>query len=274
MHLIMGIDVGGSTTKIVAYENSDKRIGTLQVRANDQITSLYGALGHFLHIHRLSLEDISKIALTGVGASLIEENVYGIPTYRCDEFQAIGLGGLKLSGLKEALVISMGTGTAFVHAAGKSATHLGGSGVGGGTLLGLSQKLVRQRDISVIAALAEQGDLSKVDLLIRDISKGKIPTLSPDTTASNFGNLSPSASDADYTAGLINMVFQTVGMMGVFAVRNSEVRDVVLTGAMTALPQAAGTFRTLGEMSGVNFIIPENAVFATAIGAAMEYIEK
>ena len=69
------------------------------------------------------------------------------------------------------------------------------------------------------------------------------------------------------------MVFQTVGMMGVFAVRNSEVRDVVLTGAMTVLPQAAGTFRTLGEMSGVNFIIPENAVFATAIGAAMEYIE-
>ena len=135
MAIILGVDVGGSTTKIVAFDK--EIIGTLQVRANDQMTSLFGAIGNLLYQHRLKLEEIEKIILTGVGATLIKKDIYGIPTFQVNEFEAIGYGGLMLSGLSEALVVSMGTGTAFVQASKDQITHIGGSGVGGGTLLGI-----------------------------------------------------------------------------------------------------------------------------------------
>ena len=43
-----------------------------------------------------------------------------------------------MSGLDRAVVVSMGTGTAYVMADKGRVSHLGGTGVGGGTLLGLS----------------------------------------------------------------------------------------------------------------------------------------
>ena len=85
----------------------------LQVETPDQITSLYGAVGKLLYENSLPLEQISEIVLTGVGSTHIREDIYGIPTYKVDEFSAIGCGGLTLCGLKEATVVSMGTGTAF-----------------------------------------------------------------------------------------------------------------------------------------------------------------
>ena len=106
MKATIGIDIGGSTTKIAGFTEEKKLLGTLQVKASDQITSLYGALGRFLREHGLSLADISKIVLTGVGASFIEEDIYAIPTVKAVELDAIARGGLALAGLDEALVVS------------------------------------------------------------------------------------------------------------------------------------------------------------------------
>ena len=122
MKATIGIDIGGSTTKIAGFTEEKKLLGTLQVKASDQITSLYGALGRFLREHGLSLADISKIVLTGVGASFIEEDIYAIPTVKAVELDAIARGGLALAGLDEALVVSIGTGTAFVRADKNSTT--------------------------------------------------------------------------------------------------------------------------------------------------------
>ena len=50
MYVVIGIDVGGSTTKIVGFrEEAGKRelIGPMFVRATDPITSIYGAFGKF-----------------------------------------------------------------------------------------------------------------------------------------------------------------------------------------------------------------------------------
>ena len=58
------------------FTEEKKLLGTLQVKASDQITSLYGALGRFLREHGLSLADISKIVLTGVGAPPFIEDRY------------------------------------------------------------------------------------------------------------------------------------------------------------------------------------------------------
>ena len=274
MSVVIGIDVGGSTTKIVGYTDEGKLISMLKVEAADPLTSAYGALGKFINENGLALSDVQQIILTGVGSSLFQKNIYGIPTSSVDEFVAIGSGGLALSGKKEGLIVSMGTGTAFVRAGKDGIRHIGGSGVGGGTVLGLCEKLCGATSFKTVVELAEGGQLDRVDLNICDISKGVISTLTPDTTASNFGKMEDSVAPQDLTLGVLNMVFQTIGMMAVFACRNDEVKDVVLTGTLTQVPFAKNVFQALHKMHGVNFIIPPNAIYATATGAALSYLYK
>ena len=66
------------------------------------------------------------------------------------------------------------------------------------------------------------------------------------------------------------MIFETIGMMAIFAARGKGINDIVLTGNLTALPQAKDIFNSLNNFFGVNFIIPENARFGTVIGAALQ----
>ena len=273
MDIVLGIDVGGSTTKIVGLEKApdglpEKRLGMLQVRAADQITSMYGAIGSFLRSQAVGLEAVSSVYLTGVGASFIDEDVYGIKTIKVDEFRAIGHGALKLTGLSEALVVSMGTGTAFVKAVGNEATHLGGSGVGGGTIIGLASQMLGKSDIDAILALADNGELENIDLSVRDILGKDVPSLPANLTAANFGKIKSTATDSDIALGIINMVFEIVGMLAVFALKNDEIRDVILTGTLATFPQVKKVFSGFKALTGLNFIVPSEAVFATALGAA------
>lgn len=274
MKAVIGIDVGGSTTKIVGYTTQAKLVSMLQVEAADPLTCAYGALGKFINENNLSLTDVEQIILTGVGSSLFKNNIYNIPTSSVDEFEAIGAGGLALSGKKEGLIVSMGTGTAFVRAGKDGICHIGGSGVGGGTVVGLCQKLCGIKSFQSIIELAGHGQLNQVDLNIGDISTGQISSLAPEITASNFGKMADGTSTADLAAGVLNMVFQTIGMMAVFACRNEQVKDVVLTGTLTLVPEAKKVFEMLEQMHGVHFIIPQNAIYATATGAALSYLYK
>lgn len=266
--ITLGLDVGGSTTKAAAINSSGEITAVLQVKASDQLTSLYGALGRFLYENSLSLSDISRIVLTGVGASFVNSDIYGIPTVQVKEFEAIGKGGLMLSGLDEALVVSMGTGTAFVKAYGAEFRHIGGSGVGGGTLLGLSSKLFGESDIEAVLNYAEKGDLANVDLTIADICRNEISTLPSNATASNFGKISSTADKCDFALGLINTVVQNAGVLASFACLNSECKTAVAVGSLACIPQAKEILEGVGALNGIKFVIPEKAIFATALGAA------
>ena len=105
MEVILGIDIGGSTTKIVGLRTDGSVISMLRVRAEDQVTSLYGALGNYLTSNRLSLRDVRRVVLTGVGASYVEGDIYGLPTCKVGEFSASGTGALALSGQSSAVVV-------------------------------------------------------------------------------------------------------------------------------------------------------------------------
>jgi len=152
----VGIDVGGSTTKIVGYNENDGMFSPIQVKANDAVASIYGAFGKFISECKLSIDDISKVIITGVGSAYINDSIYNLPTFRVNEFTAIGLGGLRISGLESAVIVSMGTGTAFVKATGTEIVRIGGSGVGGGTILGLAALMLKKHDIDAVIALASK----------------------------------------------------------------------------------------------------------------------
>lgn len=277
MGVVIGIDVGGSTTKIVGFKKTARGVSLIEpqvVRANDPVTATYGAFGKFTDENNLKIEDISRVMMTGVGSSYVKKSLYGLDCQRVEEFEAIGNGGLYLSGLDNALVVSMGTGTAMVHALrGGDMTYLGGTGVGGGTLVGLSKLLVGAESTQHIAELASEGSLANIDLRIKDITaRGSLEKLSGDLTAANFGNVSDLATKGDISLGVMNMVFETVGMISIFASRSVGVTDIVLTGNVTEFEYCKEKFKEFNDMKeryGVNFIIPERSRFATVIGTAM-----
>ena len=274
MKTVIGIDVGGSTTKIVGFSKKDNAlIDPIFVRATDAITSAYGAFGKFTMQNGLELSDIDQVLMTGVGSSFIDKPIYSLNCTKVSEFECVGLGGLYLSGLDEAIVVSMGTGTALIHAK-KSGnetniTYLGGTGVGGGTLLGLSRRMIGVDTVEHLEQMCEQGNLDNVDLRIKDISGDASFQINGDITASNFGKLSDIANKNDVALGIANMVAETTAMLAVFAARSYGLKTVVLTGNLTALKSITEVFEGLEETFGVKFIIPEKAQFATVIGAAL-----
>ena len=228
------------------------------------------ALGNYLSSNDLSLQDVRRVVLTGVGASYVDGDIYGLPTCRVDEFSASGMGALALSGQKRAVVATMGTGTAFLLAERNvGVQHLCGSGIGGGTLGGLCHKLVGMERFGQIKKLALGGDLTQVDLTIRDITRNPAATLDPTLTAANFGNLAEDATCADLAAGAVNLVLQAIGTMTVLACRCCDTSTVVLTGSMTTLDQVKPNFEKFEELYGIHYIVPDNATFATAIGAGL-----
>ncbi len=276
MRTVIGIDVGGSTTKIVGFQNDGnkkKLIEPIFVRATDAITSVYGAFGKFTMQNNLSLSDIDQVLMTGVGSSFIDKPIYSLDCRKVSEFECVGRGGLYLSGLDEAIVVSMGTGTALIHATNKNGItkteYLGGTGVGGGTLLGLSRRMLGVDSIEHLEQLAKDGNIGNIDLRICDISKDADFQINANLTASNFGKLSDIADNNDIALGITNMVAETIAMLSVFAARSFNTTNVVLTGNLTALDSIAGVFGGLEKHFGVKFIIPELSQFGTVIGAAL-----
>ena len=275
---VLGIDIGGSTTKIVGFDENKNLVAPMFVRAEDQLTSIYGAFGKFTSENGIDLSQIKKIMLTGVGSSFITSPLYNIDCETLVEFPCVGRGGLYLSGLDEAIVVSMGTGTAIVHAAKNGGDvkteYLGGTGVGGGTMLGLTRKILGVDNIEHIEQLCETGNLGNVDLRIQDITdKKQYGGMDSTLTASNFGKLSDLANKNDIALGIANLVAETIGMMAIFAARSFGTRDIVLTGNLATVKSIHDRLLGMNQSFDVNFLIPEMAQYATVIGAGLHGIK-
>ena len=249
MGIVLGIDIGSSATKIVAMDESKTILNSLKVSASDPVTAMYGAVGKILCEERMQISDVEAVMLTGMGASYVEGDVYGLPTTKVTEFDALGTGGLYLTGLEETVV-------------------------GGGTLVGLSSRLFGIRDVEVIADMAEQGNLKNVDWGIAELSRDQMETLPDYATSSNLGKMKSTATDEDVALGLMNMIFQTAGTLAVFACRNVNLKKAVIGGSTATLNQARIMLGQVGELYDIDFIIPKQAAYMTAIGAAFLFQSK
>lgn len=266
--ILIGLDVGGSITKIVGL-GKGIQLREARVQANDPIASAYGALGKFLTLNDLRIDQIESIHATGVGASYLDGRLMECETVLVPEFDAVGLGGLYAACLDRAIVVSMGTGTSIVYADRSEIRHIIGSGVGGGTLLGLAQVILNVRDFDSVGELANKGDLRRIDLTVGDISRYEIPGLSNDTTASNFGKVGDQATPNDLAMGIVNLVFQSVGTDAVLAAKLEKVEKIVFTGNLLHLDKGRHVLADFSQLYSVDILIPERAEYATALGAAL-----
>lgn len=266
--MIIGIDIGSTTTKAVAIKKGVV-IRTVKTRAYDAITSATGALGKMLVESNLSFSAVEKIVVTGVGSLFIKDKIFGIPTERIDEIEAIGLGGMYLCKRDSVVIANIGTGTSIIEATHDKITHLGGTGIGGGTITGLSKELVHSTTFEHILDLAQKGDLKQVDLLVEDISEQGISFLDPKATAANFGKMLDTATKEDFALGIVNMVFQVIGMISVFAAKSRNTNRVLVTGNGSKNLLGQKVLEDISKLYSVKFEFPDNAEYATAIGAAL-----
>ncbi len=141
--------------------------------------------------------------------------------------------------------------------------------------MGLGKVLLNTVDFDNILEMAEKGNLSVVDLQLEDISKSAIGTLRKGITVSNFGKISDRACREDIAAGILNMVFQTIGMFSVFAAKIHKDENIIFTGKLADIAYGQDILNSLiseGFFDG-NFIFPQFAEYATAIGAAISLMK-
>lgn len=79
MGIVIGIDVGGSTTKIVGI-NGEQIQSPMFITATDPVTSLFGAFGKYIYHNGIQLADVEQVMLTGVGSAFVNSPLYGLPT--------------------------------------------------------------------------------------------------------------------------------------------------------------------------------------------------
>lgn len=269
--MVIGIDVGISTTKIVGINDEGVVVSPIRIRATDPVTSLYGAFGKYLYDNQIALKDVEHVMITGVGAAYVNNPIYGLPTDKAEEFIADGLGARYETGLERMIVVSMGTGTSLVQCDADGIRHIGGIGLGGGTLAGLSRVILKTDDMKQLISLAMQGDISNIDLQIGDISPNPLPGLPKHATASLFGKAKSNATREDIARGIITTVLQTIGSATILASLNSGITEYVLIGNLTLMPQCKLVFPGLEKLYKVHFIIPKYSEFCTAIGAALSF---
>jgi len=266
--MIIGIDIGSTTTKAISLENG-RVIKKIKTRAEDAITSATGAFGKIVLENGLKMPDIKRIMITGAGATKIEGDLFGIPTTTVNEISAIGTGGMFISGQDNIIIANLGTGTAIIEAQTDKIIHLGGSGVGGGTILGLAKKLLHLSDYKDIMKLASSGNLDPVDLLLEDIMIADFSFLGKKSTASNFGKMLDTARNEDIALGIINMVYQVTGMLAVFAARSRNINKVIVTGSGSHNPLGQKVLTEITRMHSVAFEYPEGGEYTTAVGAGL-----
>ena len=262
---IISIDIGTTTTKIIEYK--DDQIINKEIASNKNEERI---LEEFIDKYKIKKENIEYIVLTGIGADKININKYNIPVKVVEEFKAIAAGGLYLSKEEEALIVSIGTGTALIRATKNEIKHLGGTGVGAGTLTNLCKSYAETNNFEEIIELSKKGDLGKIDLRIGDATDKEITTLPLDLTLANFGKLEEDAKKEDIVLGIVNMVFEIIGMMAAFSLKNDRIKKVVLIGNIVKIPRVNKILKKIEKLHKISFIIPENPEYAVALGAIKE----
>jgi type II pantothenate kinase len=215
-----------------------------------------------------------RILATGGGAAGLGERVAGAPVRRVPEFEAWAHGAPLLARLEgidlpaSYLLVSLGTGTSIMQISPRGSRRVGGSALGGGSLLGLGRLLLGLESFDDIAALAERGDRRKVDLLVGDIyAEGELP-LPAELNAASFGKLQ-SRQPADLAHALMGLVGENVGLICGQLAQALEAEAVVYCGStLTRNPTLSGILRGVGAAFGTPAHLLEHGAFCGAIGAA------
>ena len=219
--------------------------------------------------------DVNLFAVTGGKHLNLGDKIESTKIVHINEIDAVGEGAMNLSGLSSnnpVIIVSAGSGTACILAQDGNFMHCSGTGVGGGTVLGLSKLLLGTTDPAEIAKLAKEGDESGVDLILEDVVSGPIGELPSDTTAVNFGKISKIDSEIskqDIAAGIVNLVGQTAARIATSVATTFNAREIVVVGRSPSFNGLKNSLEQAASIMGFSPHFPKNGEYASALGALL-----
>ncbi|MCH2187519.1 hypothetical protein MK280_16825, partial [Myxococcota bacterium] len=190
---LVGIDVGATLAKL-AVRGPD---GNLEC-------SFWPSTETEILADRVRALTPEGVGLTGCGARRLKP-LLSPPPQTIVEFEAWAFGSRELlerQGVnpdEPYVLVSVGTGTSVLLVEGHQVRRLGGTALGGGTLLGLGFALSGCRSHREFCSLTAQGGRGKIDLLIQDIYPPDEIELPGEATAASFGRLARMASETGKT---------------------------------------------------------------------------
>jgi len=263
----VGIDAGGTLIKI-AYETPEGAVRFHKFRTAelDEAAAWVAARA-----------GDARIAVTGGKAAPLQARI-GRPASYLVEFEATCNGVrwlMRREGMEQEsfLLTNVGTGTSIHYVDGPRHSRIGGTGVGGGTLLGLSAMTTGAKEFDEIVRLASAGSRNDIDLLVSHIYEGSTPPIPGELTASNFGRwLQTGGSDRreDVLASIVGLVGETVATVSVHAAGQCGAGSVIYIGSSfirnELLRKVVAGYT---ELRGSRAVMVPDGEYSGAIGALL-----
>ncbi|MCP3986069.1 MAG: hypothetical protein GY723_16930 [bacterium] len=224
----IGLDLGASLAKLAIRHDSGER--ELRLLASHDGKAVLEA------VHEIAP---ARVGLTGAGAQNLAGRLPAKPLM-VNEFAAWGRGASVLLDDHTApkderfLLVSLGTGTSVMLCDGMSVSRIGGTALGGGTVLGLGSLLVGEGSFERLTELAAKGDRRQVDLLVGDIYQPGQIALTGDTTAASFGKprvRKETPGPEDLAQAIMGLVGENVAVLCSALAGTHQVERVVFGGA-------------------------------------------
>lgn len=222
-----------------------------------------------------------RVGLTGGGAAEMA-SVLEMDTERVPEFEAWRRGAeemLRRGDCRVAppyLLVSLGTGTSAMLVEEGGITRIGGTALGGGTILGLGAGLLGVAGFDELTRLARSGDRRRVDLLVGDLDPAGSLPLPRQMNASSFAKLAQLARQgaadsvlpADLAHAVMGLVGENVGIIcGTLAVAARAERVVYAGSSLRDNPALSEILLLATAARGAHPLLLPEGEFAGALGA-------
>ena len=259
----IGIDFGITNSDIAI--KSDEKISFESIESQKNI---HLSLTNIIK-NKQEANEISNIFVTGSKHSDLPNKIDNIALNKKNEIDCIGIGAKKLSNLdSDFLILSCGTGTACVSYLDDKISHLGGSGLGGGTIRGLCKLITEIDDPIEIEKLSQNG--SQIgDYLLKDVVSGPIGTLPRDSIAVHFGNLDMinKLNKEDVCKSVIYLVATNVARLAATTALSAGLDKIIVVGKSPDYSLYKELLKKWVEYAGLEIMFPENGQYATCLGA-------
>ncbi|AWE07066.1 type II pantothenate kinase [Lysinibacillus sp. 2017] len=271
----IGIDTGGTLTKL-AYFN-EQQVLTLAVFPSSE-----------MQLVKVWLEEhpqVEEIGLTGGRTEQLRDVLKTMKSIEyIVEFEATLKGVrylLEEEGhtIDQSIITNIGTGTSIHYMDGNTHERVGGTGIGGGTLIGLSAIMTGISDFDVIKANASKGNREGIDLLVKDIYRGMDTPIDGNLTASNFGKVGITDKQEfaqndvlATTQGLVGEVITTLSIQ--LAEQHNADYIVYIGSTLTDNEQLKKVINNYTILKKHKPIFLKDSGFSGAVGALLNIMEQ
>ena len=274
MQNVIGIDAGGTLTKVV-YINENNDLEYKIFPSND-----FSKVKDWIEANPF----IEEIGLTGGRTQQLLEVLNTMKSIQyLVEFEATIKGVQYLlekdgHAIERSIITNIGTGTSIHYMEGKNHFRVGGTGVGGGTLTGLSTIMTGISNFNEITTRASHGNRDSIDLFVKDIFQGMEPPIEGHLTASNFGKVNITKKkeheENDLLATVQALVGEVITTLSIQFAEEKKTEAIVYIGSTLQnndhLKKVIGNYTKLKKH---NPIFLPNCGFTGAIGALLNKVE-